>query len=240
MRFLLAAALLPAVPLMWYIRRKDKIESEPMGLIWSLVALGAATTITATILESIGEVLLNIFLPQTSILYTFLFYFVFVAGSEELGKFVVMKLRTWRSPEFNYTYDAVVYAVAASLGFAGLENVLYVFTSGGLSTAIMRALTAVPGHAVFGVFMGLHYGLAKRAEARGNYGIAKVELCLSYLVPVLLHGFYDFTLSVSGWIWTLIFFVFYIAIVIIAFVKVHKASAQDERVDGSLFPPMFQ
>ena len=113
MNLLMSAALLPALLLMLYIRQKDKIEQEPLGLVLSIAALGALTTITATILEEIGEAVLNIFLPQTSIVYTFLFYFVFVAGSEELGKFVVMKLRTWKSKEFNYTYDAVVYAVAA-------------------------------------------------------------------------------------------------------------------------------
>lgn len=239
MRYLLTAALLPAAALMWYIRKKDKIESEPMGLVMSLVGLGALTTISAVILETMGEFFLGFFLPTSSILYTFLYYFIFVAGSEELGKFVVMKLRTWNSPEFNFTYDAVVYAVAASLGFAALENVLYVFTSGGFSTAILRALTAVPGHAVFGVFMGLHYGAAKRAATRGDSRTADRELRKAYLVPVLLHGFYDFCLSVEGGIWTLIFFVFYITLVIVAFCKVNKLSREDAPVNQDLYPPMF-
>lgn len=230
MRYLLAAALLPAAALLWYIWRQDKIEHEPPKLIFQLVGLGALTTITAMILESIGEFILNFFLPQTSILYTFLFYFVFVAGSEELGKFVVMKLRTWNSVEFNYTFDAVVYAVAASMGFAALENVLYVFT-GGMGVALMRALTSIPGHAVFGVFMGLHYGLARRAAAYGDEKTANRELRLAFIVPVLLHGFYDFCLSVEGGFWLLIFFVFYIALVIVAFRKVRKLSAGDGPVE---------
>ena len=145
-------------------------------------------------------------------------------------KFAVMKLRTWKSVEFNYTFDAVVYAVSASLGFAALENVMYVF-SGGFGVALMRALTSIPGHAVFGVFMGLHYGLARRAAAFGNEKAANRELRLAYLIPVLLHGFYDFCLSVNGWIWTLIFFVFYIGLVIAAFIKVKKFAAEDTPVE---------
>ncbi len=238
MNLLMSAALLPALLLMLYIRQKDKIEQEPLGLVLSIAALGALTTITATILEEIGETVLSIFLPQTSIVYTFLFYFVFVAGSEELGKFVVMKLRTWKSKEFNYTYDAVVYAVAASLGFAALENVLYVI-QGGFGTALMRALTSLPGHTVFGVFMGLHYGLARRAAARGDQKTADRELRLSFLVPVLIHGFYDFCLSAEGWIWILIFFPFYILMVILAILKVKKLSKTDAPVDQDLYPPMF-
>lgn len=235
MRILLASALLPVFLLMLYIRKKDKIESEPTDFVVSIAVLGAVTVISAMILEKIGEFVLGIFLPETSILYTFLFYFLVVAGAEELGKYVVLKLRTWNSPEFNYTYDAVVYAVAASLGFAAVENVLYVIFNGGISTAILRALTAVPGHCIFGVFMGFHYGLAKRAASRGDNKTADRELFLSFLIPLILHGFYDFSLSVSGWIWTLIFFVFYIAVLIAAFLKVRKLSAEDEPVDRDVW-----
>ena len=142
MKVLLAAALFPAVALMWYIRKKDKIENEPVPFVMSIVGLGALTVISALLLETVGGWITEA-LPVPHMVYLILEYFIVVAGSEELGKFVVMKLRTWKSPEFNYTYDAIVYAVAASLGFAAVENVMYVFLNGGMSTAIMRALTAV-------------------------------------------------------------------------------------------------
>ncbi len=235
MKNLLAAALLPAVALMWYIRKKDRIEQEPMPLVLSLLGLGAATVISALILETVGGWITSA-LPVPNTVYLILEYFIVVAGSEELGKFVVMKLRTWKSPEFNYTYDAIVYAVAASLGFAALENIMYVFTNGGFSTAILRALTAVPGHAVFGVFMGVHYGLAKRANARGDKGTETRELFLAYLIPVLIHGFYDFCLSAEGWFWIVIFFIFYITMIIVAFIKVKHLSDTDAPVDQDVYP----
>ena len=234
MRYLLAAALLPAAALLFFIWKMDKIEHEPPKLIFQLVGLGALTVISAMILETLGGWILGLFLPETSLLYIFLFYFIVVAGSEELGKFVVMKLRTWKSVEFNFTFDAVVYAVSASLGFAALENVMYVFT-GGLGVAIMRALTSIPGHAVFGVFMGLHYGIARRAAAYGDEKTANRELRLAYIVPVLLHGFYDFCLSVDGGLWLLIFFAFYITLVIVAFLKVKKLSSEDGPVEPSVW-----
>ena len=234
MKNLLAAALLPAVALMWYIRKKDRIEQEPMPLVLSLLGLGAATVISALILETVGGWITSA-LPVPNTVYLILEYFIVVAGSEELGKFVVMKLRTWKSPEFNYTYDAIVYAVAASLGFAALENIMYVFTNGGFSTAILRALTAVPGHAVFGVFMGVHYGLAKRANARGDKGTETRELFLAYLIPVLIHGFYDFCLSAEGWFWIVIFFIFYITMIIVAFIKVKHLSDTDAPVDQDAY-----
>lgn len=235
MKYLLAAALFPAVALMWYIRKKDKIEQEPLPLILSLLGLGAVTVVSALILETVGGWIVEA-LPLSNTMYLVLEYFIVVAGSEELGKFVVMKLRTWKSPEFNYTYDAIVYAVAASLGFAALENIMYVFTNGGMTTAILRALTAVPGHAIFGVFMGIHYGLAKRANARGDKGAETRELFLAYLIPVLIHGFYDFCLSAEGWFWIVIFFIFYICMIVVAFFKVKKMSDTDAPVDQDVYP----
>jgi RsiW-degrading membrane proteinase PrsW (M82 family) len=222
----MAAAILPVIVLMWYIRRLDKIEKEPPGFVFSIFLCGAVTVISALILESLGEIILKVFLPQTSVIYQALFNFLVIAGAEEVGKFVALRLRTWKSPEFNYTYDAVVYAVAASLGFAAVENIFYVM-EGGLSTALMRALTSIPGHAMFAVFMGLHYGLAKRADACGVQDVRKAELRKALIIPMLLHGFYDFTLSVNATLSVLIFFAFYLAAVITAFLKVKKLSKED-------------
>ena len=230
MKYLMAAALLPAIVLMWYIRRQDRIERESTNFILKIAAWGAATTISAVILEKLGEMVLVSFLPKTSTLYIALYYFLVVAGAEELGKYAVLRLRTWHSPEFNYTYDAVVYAVAASLGFAALENILYVFT-GGLMTAIARAVTAVPGHAIFGVFMGCHYGLSKRADVMGFQRKSDAETVKSLAIPIILHGFYDFTLSAPGWYWSGIFFVFYLLAVAAAFLKIKQLSAEDSPVD---------
>jgi RsiW-degrading membrane proteinase PrsW (M82 family) len=226
----MAAALLPAVFLMWYIRKQDRVEREPTKFLFSIVGLGAASTISAIFLEKWGGSFLSMFLQKTSILYIALYYFLVVAGAEELGKFVVLRLRTWNAREFNYTYDAVVFSVAASLGFAALENVLYVFI-GGLTTAVARAVTAVPGHAMFGVFMGCHYGLAKRAAARGFQGEYRLEMLKAFLIPVVLHGFYDFCLSAPEWYWSGVFFIFYLAAIAVAFVTIRKLAAEDSPVD---------
>lgn len=230
MRVLMAAALLPAIVLMWYIRKQDRIERESAEFVMSVAGVGAVTVISAMILEGIGGALLKPFLPKDSALYNAIYFFLIVAGSEELGKYVALRLRTWRSPEFNYTYDAVVYAVAASLGFAAVENVLYVFI-GGLATAAARAVTAVPGHAIFGVFMGCHYGLAKRADARGFQRETDIEMVKAFVVPVILHGFYDFTLSMDGWYWSGIFYLFYLLALAAAFWTVKKLSDEDSPVD---------
>jgi len=129
-------------------------------------------------------------------------YFVIVALSEERAKYFFMRRRTWEDPEFNCQYDGVVYAVFVSLGFALWENVSYVLNFG-FSTALVRAVTAIPGHACFGVFMGVFYGAARKYADYGMPALSKTFRVLAVLVPALLHGAYDYIASMEvmqqGW-----------------------------------------
>ena len=139
--------------------------------------------------------------------------------------------------QFNYTFDAVVYAVAVSLGFAAFENVIYVL-SGNLGTAIMRGLLSVPGHAIDGVFMGCYYGIARKCRGLGDEEGVKMNLYKALWVPILTHGFYDFCLDVSSdaGIFLAIFFAFEIIVTVIAVKKVNKLSREDEAVDDYFSP----
>jgi RsiW-degrading membrane proteinase PrsW (M82 family) len=235
-RFLLIAALLPAAALLFYVRKLDKIEAEPSGMIMKLCGFGALTVISAVILETLGGAVLGAFFPEDSLIYIALHNFLIIAGAEEGGKLFALKKGTWKSPEFNYTYDAVVYAVAVSLGFAAVENVMYVL-SGGFGTAVMRALTSIPGHAIFGVFMGFYYGVAKKEEMRRNESGMRFHLISALIVPMLLHGFYDFCLSVSSLFFILIFFVFLIIVLIISLLLVKSLAQKDEPVVQIFNPP---
>ena len=115
---------------------------------------------------------------------------------------------SWNTPEFNCVFDGVVYAVFVSLGFALWENISYVLNYG-IYSAFARALTAIPGHACFGVFMGVFYSAAKKYERYGD--ISSMSICrfMAILVPVLLHGSYDFiaTMETDGFNYVFIIFV---------------------------------
>ena len=130
-----------------------------------------------------------------------------VGLSEEGFKYLLLKLRTWKNPEFNCTFDGVVYAVFVSLGFALWENIYYVLCYG-FGVALARAVTAVPGHACFGVFIGVWYGTAKRYEMDGLYEEAKRARRTGLITAVLLHGTYDFIASLDSSVMSIIFLVF--------------------------------
>ena len=192
-------AVLPALVLLIVIYRADNIEKEPISKMAQVFGLGCLTVISALILETLGSYALNIlFWGQTdNFLYTFLMMFGVVAMSEEAGKFVVLKLSTWNSPEFNFSFDGIVYSVCATLGFATVENIKYVWNYG-LDTALVRMVMSVPGHCIFGIFMGIYYGLAKGCEMRGDMTGKKINLYKAFFIPVFLHGLYDFSCSYNA------------------------------------------
>jgi RsiW-degrading membrane proteinase PrsW (M82 family) len=114
--------------------------------------------------------------------------FVVAAFTEELFKLLALYLLIWRNRHFNEKFDGIVYATFISLGFAGVENILYV-TDGGMTVGITRAFTAVPAHALFGIVMGYQFGLAKFYPKERSW-----RLLLALVIPIMLHGIYDFIL----------------------------------------------
>ncbi len=224
---LVVAAVLPAVFLLRAVYRADRLEKEPAGLLLRLLILGVISTTLAVLTEQLGELLLYNLFPPESLLYQALLYFVVVALSEEGFKYLLLKNRTWRSPYFNCQFDGVVYAVFVSLGFAVWENIGYVLAYG-LGAAVARALTAVPGHACFGVFMGTWYGIAKRYSLSGFEEESARARRTAVLVPTLLHGAYDFIASRQEEALSLIFVVFVVGLFIVSLRLVRKISRNDE------------
>ena len=150
---LIAAAVIPAIVLMVYVYRADRLEKESPVQLVSLLIGGVIATALAKVTERAGDFILSAAFADNMEMYNFFMYFGVVAFSEEGFKYLLLKRRTWRDPGFNCQFDAVVYAVFVSLGFALWENIAYVMMYG-FGTALVRAVTAVPGHACFGVFMG--------------------------------------------------------------------------------------
>ncbi|SCW64747.1 Membrane proteinase PrsW, cleaves anti-sigma factor RsiW, M82 family [Ruminococcaceae bacterium YRB3002] len=187
---LFALALIPVIALLLIIFFLDKKEKEPIGLLTGLFFAGMGTIITAIIIEGIGEFLLNALFPFGAALKSLVLSIFIIGPAEELGKYAVLRLITWKNKNFDYSYDAIVYAVFVSLGFAALENVGYVF-SNGIGTAFLRMFTAVPGHACFAVFMGFFYSKSKYASLTGKKQDQVKYTILSLVVPIIGHGLYD-------------------------------------------------
>jgi RsiW-degrading membrane proteinase PrsW (M82 family) len=197
---LLTISLAPVLVILVYIYFRDKYEKEPIGMLLKGLIAGVLITIPIIIFERTFSLLAENLTGLYSAAYD---SFIVAALTEESLKFLAVYLLIWRSREFNERFDGIVYAVFVSLGFAAVENVLYVFDSG-MQTGILRALTAVPAHALFGITMGFYLGLARFIPDQ-----RKKLLFKAFLYPIIIHGIYDF-LILSGHPVLLILFIPYL------------------------------
>lgn len=108
---------------------------------------------------------------------------------EEYSKYFFVRYYAYKKPAFNEPFDGITYCVIVSMGFATIENFMYVFQHG-FGTAVLRMFLSVPAHAVFGVIMGYHLGLQKHYGKKhaGAYGL---------MLAAGLHGLFDFFLFQS-------------------------------------------
>lgn len=226
--FLVAAALLPPLVLMGVVDRMDRVEREPRGLLWSLFFRGVGAMVPILVLEILADQFLDFFY-LSPLLYLFFAYFVIPGFIEEGVKYRVLFRRTWGEGNFNYRFDGVVYAVFVSLGFAAVENVLYVLTSGGLQTAVARAVFSIPGHALFGVVMGVFLGRAKWAQGHGQANLEAACRKKAFLIPAVLHGLYDFLLMGFGWV----FYVYFVGFVLYVAALLRRTAREDGPVFGA-------
>ena len=192
---LFALAIAPGFALAIYFYLADKYEKEPIRLLFQCFSLGMFSILPALFLGNLFE-FFGLTLGESS-LSIFLYAFITVALSEELSKYVLFTRKMYKHEEFNEPYDGIIYAVMVSLGFATLENVLYVLEYG-YTTAIARMFTAVPAHATFGVLMGFFVGYGKfNSHPRFFKG-------LGLFMAIIFHGAYDYFLMNNNYEWLFI------------------------------------
>ena len=227
---LLLIALIPPLFFLVYIYRQDDIESEPRGMIAGIIGLGALSAIPAVILESIGIGFLSrLGLPEDSIIFLLLENFLVVGISEEICKYWGGRLTTWKSPEFNYRFDGIVYMISSAIGFAALENVLYVFEYG-FHTGVMRAILSIPLHTICGMFLGYYYGEGKYLLMHGDKDGSRKAFWKGLFIAVAIHGAYDFLASVSSLVGLVLFVVLVIVVDIVAYRFMKNAEKADSPI----------
>lgn len=254
---LFVAAIFPAAALMVYVFLKDRVEKESVSLLAKLFLFGILACVPVVVvgsaLESIaGAVFVIIYavVPLPEIIEPFYYFvkaFVCVALVEEGMKWLFLFLGTKKDREFDSLFDGIVYAVFVSLGFATFENLLYVFSDGGVwSVAIMRAVLSVPGHAFFGVLMGYYYSfwhvtdkaafIEKTLKCNGVISeklpeeSSKKYVFLSVLLPILAHGFFDFCLFEGSLLLVIIYLLFVAFLYFFCIGKIRKMSEADSAV----------
>ncbi len=208
---LLYIALGPGIAIAVFIYYSNKLDREPSKLALKSFFLGGLAVFPTYYFEGVAEQILGmqalvnedspLFWPKT------IFYAFFgVALAEELCKFLFLKAFIYDNRDFNEPFDGIIYGGMIGCGFATVENLLYVIPDG-QATGILRMVTAVPGHAFFGIILGYFMGRAKFSVNRVRH------LAQGLVVVVLLHGLYD-TAAFSHTVWSsyMIFAILFLAI----------------------------
>ena len=192
---ILTAAVAPGISLLTYFYLKDRYEAEPVHMVARVFFLGVLIVLPVMVIQR-GLLLLWGDHP-------IFFAFAISAGVEELFKWFVLYHIIYNHTEFDEPYDGILYAVAISLGFATVENVLYaVIEQGSVGTLLVRALLPVSGHALFGITMGYYAGKAKFLQKP----LGRKFLLLAIAAPIVEHGVYDWIMG-SGttyWVWFIV------------------------------------
>lgn len=187
---LLLSALAPVAAVIVYIYVKDKYEKESKRYLTLAFVLGGIVSI---IITTILYMFFDLFLPlpdDYSIWQQFVKAFFVVGFIEEFSKYIMVRGFLQPRKVFNEPYDGIIYAVMVSMGFAAVENLMYVL-QGGMNVALLRAFTAIPAHATFGIIMGYYMGKAKFSQNRHLWNL------VGLFTAVLFHGAYDFFLFIG-------------------------------------------
>ena len=183
---LLLLAIAPAVFWLWYFYQKDRYEPEPLTWILIIYLFGIAVTIPVALVEGVAGIFLSEFLITVLIAPTV----------EEVGKFLVVRRTVYETSEFDEPVDGIIYAAAVGLGFATLENVIYVFAALGTSiefaiqTGLIRALISVPGHVLFSAMWGYSLGRAKFLPEDRRFNV----IFWGLLLAIASHAFFNLLL----------------------------------------------
>ena len=204
-------AIFPIGLIGYYFYNKDTIK-EPKKLLVKLFISGIISGLIVLFISIYGIILFPKYTQVENIkniIVLFFYCFIFVATIEEFSKFLMIYFISYNNKEFDQAFDIVLYSVIVGLGFACLENIFYViFKSLTPLTVLLRGITAVPAHVCFQIIMGYYLYLSKNKDKYKN-------LILGILIPIILHGTYDFFIYskngfiVLSFIFLLIFFVLY-------------------------------
>src|SRR5499425_3085858 len=205
-------SLLPCVLWLWYFSSRSLYKRPAVRVLGTTFILGALATIPALALNLVGQSLFLDFFGRTQ--FSHLLVLIFVVGPiEELLKLLVVYFYAYRRKEFDEPLDGVIFSATAALGFAAIENVVYLAQNEPM-LVLLRGPLSNPGHALFSAFWGLSLSRAKAAPNMVRKRLPIVTR--GFLMASLLHSLFDLSLLAADRL-SLVFFALLIAVMVTLF-----------------------
>ncbi|MEG2245892.1 MAG: PrsW family glutamic-type intramembrane protease [Peptostreptococcaceae bacterium] len=203
---LLIISIAPSLTFLIWAYIKDKYEKEPIRFLGKLFFIGTLISIPAIIIEDM-LIKINIDNEYLNLLYI---AFIVAAFTEEILKVIVLISYTLKSKYYTEKLDGIVYSIFITLGFATIENIIYIFGESYLNVfevGLSRAIISIPAHIMFSITMGYYLSIYKFSKEKMN--IKKIYLLNVILIPVILHGLFDFLLMLKT-SWSTVVFLIYL------------------------------
>ncbi|AFS79193.1 RsiW anti- sigma factor protease PrsW [Gottschalkia acidurici 9a] len=197
---LLLIAIAPAISIAIVVYISDKYEKEPIHLLIKTFILGALSVIPTLIVER-ALTIFNIFPGLIGVFYT---SFIVAGFTEEFFKRSVIVNFIYKNKNYNERLDGIVYSIFSALGFATIENIMYVVFRFNYNAyvGLYRGILSVPAHCIFAVSMGYYLSLAKYSKDEVK---KRSYLRKSLYIPVILHGIFDFILMSNVPLYSILF-----------------------------------
>ncbi len=182
-------AITPAIVIVLGLYLSDRHDREPFKILVLTYLLGALSVIPIIIVEEM-LLMFNVF---TDVLYALYTSFIVAGLTEEFFKRLVVLKFPYRTKYFNEKLDGIIYSVFASMGFATVENIVYVVYryANNPHVGLYRGIFSVPAHAVFAITMGYYLSLSRYDSDERR---KRINLRRSLYMPILLHGTFNFIL----------------------------------------------
>ncbi len=229
--YILFIAMIPAIILGIYIYKRDIVEKEPVSLLIKLLFFGVLATGVSLFFENIFQ---NLFLKNVGsydLFATFIKSFLIIGFTEEFIKWLFVYVLTWKNKNFDYVYDAIVYSSFVSIGFAAIENLLVIIlNNASIAVAIKRGLISVPAHVFFAILAGYYLGKAKKYENRNWKKKSRQSIILSIILPIMVHGLFDFILFVGNELCFILLLVLIVYLYISSYYKVKETSGDKHKI----------
>lgn len=185
-------AIIPALIGIAAIYLSDRVDREPLKILILTYVLGALAILPSIVVEEFLS-FFNVFPGSLGAFYN---AFIVAGLTEEYFKRLAITKLAYKTRYFNEKLDGIVYGVFSALGFATVENIIYVvFTySNNPSVGLYRGIFSVPAHGIFGVTMGYYLSLSRFDTDKQR---KKANFRKSLYMPILLHGTFNFILMAN-------------------------------------------
>ena len=228
----LVASLIPVLIILAIIYNQGEVKKQPL---WILGLLFLGGILSWVMVRYISKYLGNdIYKSQIEVSENlgnkgfFLVSFGIIAVIEEVSKYIVITIMCFKNKFFRNPYDALMYAVCISLGFAFIENIMYI-NNFGIGVAISRAIFSIPAHASFGIIMGYYLGVSKLCKENSNDSYSALMRYCAFFIPFIFHGFYDYLLNFNTESIYIIFLVYVIIMYVFVIFLLFRLNKVDDK-----------